>query len=190
MRPKGRVTLSFTNALATLALFVALGGTSYAALRVTGKQIKNETITSTDVKNFGIGKADLGKGLLESQQATPLNSIGYQAERDAGPTNAPPGDYVTVATLNVPPGPYVITAKANLSSSQLDAGKCLLQAGAKTDAAARGLRSNNTPEALNLQVAVTFPAQGSITLACKTSDGSWTATDSKILAVKVDAETG
>jgi len=190
MRPKGRVTLSFTNVLATVALFIALGGTSYAAIRVTGKQIKNETITSKDVKNFGIGKADLGKGLLESQKATPLNSIGYQAERDAGPTNAPPGDYVTVATLGLPPGPYVISAKANLSSSQLDAGKCLLQAGPRTDTAARGLRANNTPEALNLQVAATLPGQASITLSCKTSDGPWTATDSKILAVKVDAETG
>jgi hypothetical protein len=190
MRAKGRVTLSFTNVLATLALFVALGGTSYAAIRVSSKQIKNGTVTSADLKNFGIGKTDLGKGLLESQKATPLNSIGYQAERDAGPTNAPNGDYVGVATLNLPPGPYVISAKANLSTNQLDAGRCMLAAGARTDFASRGLRSNGTPEALNMQVAYTFAGPGAVTLSCKSTDGPFSVTDSKILAVKVDSEQG
>ena len=190
MRPKGRVRFSFTNVFVTVALFAALSGTSYAALQVTGKQIKDNSITSTDVKNFTVGKGDLAKGILESTKATPLNSIGYQAERDAGPADVAPGDYVVVATLNVPAGAYVINAKADLSSSQLDGGRCQLVAGSKGDAAARGLRSNGTPEALNLQVANTFAAPSAITLSCKTTDGNWTATDSKILAVKVDAETG
>ena len=33
MRPKGRVRFSFTNVFVTVALFAALSGTSYAALR-------------------------------------------------------------------------------------------------------------------------------------------------------------
>ena len=89
---------------------------------MTGKQIKDNSITSADVKNFTVGKGDLAKGILESTKATPLNSIGYQAERDAGPADVAPGDYVVVATLNVPAGAYVINAKADLSSSQLDGG--------------------------------------------------------------------
>ncbi len=189
MRSKGR-KLSFTNVFVTIALFASLSGTSYAAIKVTGKQIKDNSVASTDVKNFSVGKGDLAKGILESTKATPLNSIGYQAERDTGPADVAPGDYVTVATLNVPAGAYVINAKADLSSSQLDAGRCQLVAGSKNDAAARGLRSNGTPEALNMQVANTFAAPSAITLSCKTSDGNWTASDSKILAVKVDTETG
>jgi hypothetical protein len=189
MRPKGR-KLSFTNVFVTIALFAALSGTSYAAIKVSGKQIKNGSITSTDVKNFTVGKGDLAKGILESTKATPLNSIGYQAERDAGPTDAAPGDFVTVATLNIPAGAYFINAKVDLASSQLDSSRCQLIAGARGDTATRGLRSNGTSEALNMQVANTFAAPSAITLQCKTSDGSWSATDAKILAVKVDAETG
>jgi hypothetical protein len=189
MRPKGR-KLSFTNVFVTIALFAALSGTSYAAVKVTGKRIKNESITSTDVKNFTVGKGDLAKGTLESSKAIPLNSAGFQAERSTGPADVAPGDYVTVATLNVSAGAYVINGKADLSSSQLDGGHCQLIAGARNDIASRGLRPNGTPEALNMQVAVTFAAPSAITLSCKTSDGNWTASDAKILAVKVDAETG
>jgi hypothetical protein len=190
MRPKGR-KLSFTNVFVTIALFAALSGTSYAAVKVTGKRIKNGSIRSTDVKNFTVGKSDLAKGMLESSNATPLNSIGYQAERNAGPTSvAASADYTTVATLQVPPGAYMILAKTDLQSDDLASSHCQLQAGPLLDVAARGLRPNGTPEAMNMQVGYTFPAPGAITLSCKTSDGNWTANDSKILAVKVDAETG
>jgi len=190
MRLKGRFRLSFTNVLVTVALFVALGGTSYAALKVTGKNIKNNTLTSADIRNSTLTKKDLGKGLLESSKATPLSSVGYEAERDAGPLAVAAGDYVTVATLNVPPGPYVVFGKSDLQADQSSASHCLLQAGARTDVSARGLRENGTPEAQNLQLAVTFPAPSAITLSCKASDGHWSATDSKILAIKVDSEQG
>ena len=190
MRRNGRIRLSFTNVFVTVALFAALGGTSYAALQVTGKKIKNESITGKDVKNFSLAKGDLGKGLLESTRATPLNSVAYQAERVAGPAGVAPGDYVTVATLNVPPGAYVINAKVDLTSADFDAGKCQLSAGARSDSVTRGLRSDGTSEALNLQAATTFPGPAAITLACKSTDSAWTATDTKVLAVKVDSEQG
>jgi hypothetical protein len=43
--------LSYANVTATMALFVALGGSSYAAVSFTGKQIKDGTITGKDIKN-------------------------------------------------------------------------------------------------------------------------------------------
>ena len=191
MRLKGRVKLSFTNILVTVALFATLGGTSYAALRVTGKNIKDNTVGSADVKNYTLLKKDFGKGLFESSAAAPLSSIGYEAERDAGPAGVGAGaDYTVVATLNVPPGPYVIFGKADLQADQLSASHCQLQAGPGIDVSARGLRSNGTPEAQNMQLAHTFPGPGTITLSCRASDGTWTATDSKILAVRVDLRQG
>jgi hypothetical protein len=166
MRPKGR-KLSFTNVFVTVALFATLSGTSYAAIRVTGKQIKDNSVTSADVKNFSVGKGDLAKGILDSSKATPLNSIAYQAGRDAGPAGvAASADYTVIATLQVPAGAYMIVAKTDLQADQLSASHCQLQAGALLDVSARGLRSNSTPEAQNLQIAYSFPGAGTITLSC------------------------
>lgn len=38
-----RLKLSYANVMATIAMFVALGGTSYAAIRITGANVKNES---------------------------------------------------------------------------------------------------------------------------------------------------
>lgn len=43
---------SLATVIAVLALFLALGSTSHAAGLLTGKQIKNESITGKDVKNL------------------------------------------------------------------------------------------------------------------------------------------
>jgi hypothetical protein len=63
-------------AVAGLALFVALGGTSYAAglligtkqiknNAVTSKKIKNNRVSSSDLKNNGVQSADIADGTLE-----------------------------------------------------------------------------------------------------------------------------
>ena len=36
---------NYSNVISTVALFVALGGTSYAALTVTGKNVRNSSLT-------------------------------------------------------------------------------------------------------------------------------------------------
>jgi hypothetical protein len=62
---KGR----YANVTATLALIVALGGTSYAATTlkknsVSSKQIKNSSITSSDVKNNTLTGSDIKESKL------------------------------------------------------------------------------------------------------------------------------
>ena len=59
------------NALAYLALFVALGGTSYAAVKVTGKQVKDSSLTGRDVKDESLTGRDV-KRLTADDFATPL----------------------------------------------------------------------------------------------------------------------
>ncbi len=45
--------------VATLALFVALGGTTYAATTINGSSIVNKSITSAKLKNQSVGTAQL-----------------------------------------------------------------------------------------------------------------------------------
>ena len=47
-----RSRLTYANAMATVAVFIALGGTSYAALRVTGKNVPKDALTGADIKNL------------------------------------------------------------------------------------------------------------------------------------------
>ncbi len=49
-------------AVALLALFVALGGTSWAAIKITGRNVVNSSLTGADISNESIGTRDV-KGL-------------------------------------------------------------------------------------------------------------------------------
>jgi hypothetical protein len=54
--------------IALLALFVSLGGTGYAALRVTGKNIANNSITGQDVKTRSLSGSDVKRNTLTGAQ--------------------------------------------------------------------------------------------------------------------------
>jgi hypothetical protein len=70
-----RLARRHTAAVAYLALFAALGGTAYAAVTVTGKNIKDGTVTGRDVKNSSLGKNKL--------TATAVSSLaGHAAPQD------------------------------------------------------------------------------------------------------------
>lgn len=57
---------SASTAVALLALFVALGGTGYAAVKINGKNVKNKTIAGREFKNNTL----TGKQIRESKLAT------------------------------------------------------------------------------------------------------------------------
>src|SRR5829696_985713 len=59
-----RARLSYSNVMATVAVFIALGGSSYAAVKVTGKDVKNGTLTGADVKNDSLTGGDVRNGSL------------------------------------------------------------------------------------------------------------------------------
>jgi hypothetical protein len=52
MLVKLRSRLTYANVMATFAVFIALGGSSYAALRITGKNVPRDALTGADVKNL------------------------------------------------------------------------------------------------------------------------------------------
>src|SRR5215213_8533466 len=58
-----RDRLTYANVVATLALFVALGGSSYAALSITSKDVKNRSLKGGDLKRDTV----TGKEIKESK---------------------------------------------------------------------------------------------------------------------------
>jgi hypothetical protein len=65
-----------SNAVAFLALFVALGGSSYAAFKVDGGDVKNGSLTGVDIKNGSLLGIDLhqhtiGKSKLAADALVP-----------------------------------------------------------------------------------------------------------------------
>jgi hypothetical protein len=45
--------------MATIAVFIALGGSSYAAIVITGRNVKNSSLTGRDIKNSSLTTSDL-----------------------------------------------------------------------------------------------------------------------------------
>jgi hypothetical protein len=59
-----RTRLTYANVMATIAIFLALGGSSYAAIKVTGKNVKDSSLTGKDVKNSSLTGIDVKNGSL------------------------------------------------------------------------------------------------------------------------------
>jgi hypothetical protein len=79
--PRPRIT--YANVVATLALFVALGGSSYAALKISGKDIQKHTITGQNIKRNSLGRLQIKESSLSAVPHA-LNAArldGYTAER-------------------------------------------------------------------------------------------------------------
>lgn len=194
---KLRSHLSFGNVVAMIALFVALSGTSYAVSKVgakdirknavRAKHIKKNQVRSKHIKNRSIRSQDLAPGLIGGT----LQSTAGQARRDAGPTGvAASANYTPVATLGgLQPGAYVLLAKTNQSASEFTEGRCRLSAENDYDDSNRGLRPQGTPEAHALQLVHGFAGPGSAVLSCRTPKGTWSASDSKIIAIRVSNAT-
>jgi hypothetical protein len=180
-----RSLVTFSNVIALCALFVALGGTSYAVTKIGSKQIKNNSVRSVDIKNRTIKSKDLARGVIGAT----LQSTAAQAARDAGPTGVGASQQFTpVATLGgLEPGAYVLLAKVNQSSNAKTEGRCRIQAEGDYDDSNRGLRAEGTPEGHNLQLLHTFGGTGTAVLACRSAGGSWSAADAKLTAIKISS---
>ena len=107
MKRLPRPRLSYANVVATLALVLAVGGTSYAASQINGKNLKNRsvagkklkknTVTGTEVNESKLGKvpsasqadnaatADTAAGATTSANATKLGGATPESYRVSCP---------------------------------------------------------------------------------------------------------
>jgi len=128
-----RKTLSFSNVIAFIALFVALGGSVYAAGKLSGsqikpnslpgnrvkaktltaKQVKPETLTGAQVKAGSLTATQINQATLTGVTASKIASVQYASA--TVPLN---GGGVT-GIANCPAGTNVIGGGATLSNQQL-----------------------------------------------------------------------
>jgi hypothetical protein len=65
MLARFRDRLSYANVVATLALFVALGGTGYAASQITSKEVKNRSLKGGDLRKDTITGTEVNESKLK-----------------------------------------------------------------------------------------------------------------------------
>ncbi len=65
-----RTHLTYANVMSSFAVFVVLGGTSYAAATgaIDSREIKNNTIRSKDIATNGVGRAETAKNSVGSTE--------------------------------------------------------------------------------------------------------------------------
>jgi hypothetical protein len=125
-------SLSFSNVIACLALFVALGGTVYAAGKISGKQIKRnslpgnrikpktiqpnrlkpKSLTGRQVKTDSLTGTQINEKTLVGVSAAALANVQYQT------TVQPLAGGPTTVTANCLPGAYVLGGGATVSNDE------------------------------------------------------------------------
>ena len=88
MRHRFRPRLSYANVTATLALVLAIGGTSYAAVTINGKNIKNRTIAGKKLKKNAVTGAEVRESKLGKVPSATQADNAATADTAAGATNA------------------------------------------------------------------------------------------------------
>jgi Collagen triple helix repeat (20 copies) len=97
--------------ISVIALFGALGGTGYAALNITGKDVKNSSLTGKDVRDKSLTKKDF-KGLVRGARGPegpagppgPTGPPGASGAPGAAGATGPPGTAGETGPQG-PPGP-------------------------------------------------------------------------------------
>ena len=73
--------LTYSNVMASAAVFIALGGSSYAAVKITGDDVRNGSLTGKDVRDGSLRAADLRTGVLKAGPEGAKGDPGAPGER-------------------------------------------------------------------------------------------------------------
>jgi hypothetical protein len=189
--------LTYANVISTVALFVALGGASYAAIKLPAnsvgtKQLRRSAVTSTKVKDRSLLRRDFKAGQLPAGARGPAGATGpsgaagspgaagpvgpsnaYASVRNSGPTGVGTSDTPVATLANLPAGSYTVIAKTELHSDSNTDVLCTLSAGGETDTAESfvGDGAGNAGavfvDVLPLALTHTFDTTGQVLLSCR-----------------------
>jgi hypothetical protein len=145
-----RKAFTFSNVLACVALFVAMGGTVYAAGKISGtqitagslpgnrvkpktltaKQVKPGSLTGAQIKAGSLGATQIDQSTLTGVTASSIGNVLYAATTVPVSETSPSGSQ---GTATCPAGTYVIGGGTSLSSESLgevnDSGPALSRTG-------------------------------------------------------------
>lgn len=182
--------------VAIVALFMALGGTSYAALKVTGKNVANGTLTGVDIENQSLGKKELKLDTLTGDQINestlgPVPMAGKAGDADTVggqpasafmvkqtrgfeapiPNDGNIANNAVIGTLpDLAPGTYVVTAKLGYDNDgAVSSQSCTLHLPGGNDVMSFTTDTTDT-ETFTLQKLTSSNAVFSPSVSC-TSDG-------------------
>ena len=125
-----RSHITYANVVASLALFLALGGVGYAAATIGSGQIKNNSVRSKDIRNKTVVGKDVKDNALGSAQVkesalgkVPMAQAADTAARAGNATVADKLDGLDAAAIEFRPvdGPVAFTDVLNLGGLVLRA---------------------------------------------------------------------
>lgn len=109
-----RRKLSYANVMATLAVFIALGGTSYATLQITGRDISNRSLGGQELQSNSVGGRPIKESRLgtvpRARNADRVNGLTAARLLVRCPADTVPVSDVCVETTSRSPAPYTLAA--------------------------------------------------------------------------------
>src|SRR4051794_27118217 len=167
MKPRFSRRPSPSMVVALVALFVALGGTSFAALVITGGNVRNGSLTGADVKNASLTGTDVRNNKLTGRDVTSLSGgdvkNGTLTGNDVRDDSLKGEDIVESTLGKVPTAAAADSATTATDASTLN-GKTAAQlstaSGSDTRSASLALTTSNQTV---LSATITLPAPAVVT---------------------------
>jgi hypothetical protein len=107
-----RAHLSYANVMATVAVFIALGGTSYAVT-----QLPRNSVGAKQIRSDAVGKSELGRSAVRSKairdRSVALRDISPAARSSLRGQQGPVGPVGPAGPVGAPAATYGVVAKSN-----------------------------------------------------------------------------
>jgi hypothetical protein len=194
---KSRPRLSYANVMVTLLAFVVLfGGGAYAASKlakdsVGTRELKDDAVNGTKVKDRSLKKKDLARGTL------PAAARGFQASGSVNYDSFSSSLYgSTVVELPVPPGSYFATAtiQAQTVNPVATDVQCRLinEGGVGLTSRVQYVRADTEPENFTLTALFRVDEGQRLALQCSKVDPASSAriNDANIVALRIQDISG
>lgn len=183
-----RITPSLVISL--IALSVALGGASYAALKVPrnsvgATQLKKNSVTTPKLRNSSVNSAKVKNGSLRVVDFSPGQIPGatWYAQRKTSTLFEVTGTYQpVVTTVKLPAGFYLLGGRANVISGPSTS---TLTCSLGFDAAQTFTVAGNSVLPLSLQSAVKLKSPAKLSLFCVKVSGDPFIAQSTVIATRV-----